>query len=122
MILPSGFESRIDNLMTLTGTVDLKKVKKIATLKEVQTQYHSLIQTMQKTIYGGAPGAVNVIIDFEKAKALRPLFVNDSLLDDKTQADVTTEMQDDEAADKKALIRHAATQSLIMLGKGEPWA
>ena len=107
MILQFGFEAQIDNLMTLIGTIDLNKVKKIATLKEVQTEYHSLIQKMQKRIPGGEPGTVNVITDFEKAKALRPLFVNDSLLDDKAQADVITEMKDDEATDKKALILRA---------------
>lgn len=107
MILQFGFESQIDNLMTLIGTIDLNKVKNIATLKEVQTEYHSLIQKMQKRIPGGEPGTVNVITDFEKAKALRPLFVNDSLLDDKAQADVITEMKDDEATDKKALILRA---------------
>lgn len=96
--------------MTLIGTVDLKKVKKIAPLKEVQTQYHSPIQTMQKTISGGVPGAANVIIDFEKPEALRPLFVNDSLIENTTQADVLTEMQDHEAADKKALIRRSTMQ------------
>jgi hypothetical protein len=72
MILQFGFASQIDNLMTLIGTIDLNKVKKIATLKEVQTEYHSLIQKMQKRIPGGESGTVNVITDFEKAKALRP--------------------------------------------------
>ena len=107
MILQFGFESQIDNLMTLIGTSDLIKAKKITTLKEVQAEYHALIQKMQKRAPGGEPGTVNIITDFEKAKALRPLFVNDSLLDDKAQADVITEMRDDEAIEKKTLILRA---------------
>lgn len=107
MILQFGFESQIDNLLTLIGTIDLNKVKKIKTLKEVQTEYHLLIQKMQRRTPGGEPGTVNVITDFDKAKALRPLFVNDSLLDDKMQADVITETKDDEANEKKALILRA---------------
>ncbi|MFS0758308.1 HEXXH motif-containing putative peptide modification protein [Noviherbaspirillum sp. 1P10PC] len=107
MILQFGFESQIDNILTLIGTIDFKGVKKITTLKEVQSEYHSLIQKMQRRTPGGTPGTVNVITDFEKAKTLRPLFVNDSLLDDKMQADVITETKDDETSDKKALILRA---------------
>ncbi|WP_194714694.1 aKG-HExxH-type peptide beta-hydroxylase [Noviherbaspirillum soli] len=107
MILQFGFESQIDNVLNLIGTIDFNRAKKITTLKEVQTEYHSLIQKMQMRTPGGAPGTVNVITDFEKAKTLRPLFVNDSLLDDKMQADVITETKDDEATDKKALILRA---------------
>jgi len=107
MILQFGFESQIDNILTLIGTIDFKGVKKITTLKEVQSEYHSLIQKMQRRTPGGTPGTVNVITDFEKAKTLRPLFVNNSLLDDKMQADVITETKDDETSDKKALILRA---------------
>lgn len=107
MILQFGFESQIDNLMTLIGTINLIKAKKITTLKEVQTEYHALIQKMQKRIPGGKPGTVNIITDFEKAKELRPLFVNDSLLDDKAQGDVIAEMRDDEAIEKKTLVLRA---------------
>lgn len=93
--------------MTLIGTIYLDKVKKIATLKEAKSEYHSLIQEMQKRLPGGEPGTVNAITHFEKEKALRPLFVNNSLLDDKTQAAAITELKDDEATDKMALILRA---------------
>lgn len=93
--------------MPLIGTICLAKVKKIAILKEAQTEYHSLIQKMQKRMPGGEPGTVNVITNFEKEKALWPLFVNNFLPDDKTQADAITKLKDDEATDKKALILRA---------------
>jgi hypothetical protein len=110
MILQSGLESQIDNLVTLIGTTDIHNARSLNSLESVQIAYRSFIERLQKRTLDGEPGKVNIICDAEKAKKLRPFFINDSLLDDKHQNEVISSEEDGHTQEKSDLIHRARKQ------------
>ena len=107
MILQSSLESQFDNLLTLIGTSDINHARSLNSLVSVQIAYRSFIERIQKRSIEGKPGEVNIICDVEKAKKLRPLFINDSLLDDKNQDKVILDKEDSHINEKADLICRA---------------
>jgi hypothetical protein len=94
MILQSSLESQINNLVTLIGTNSINDARSLKSLSSMQVAYRSFIERLQKRTLDGKSGEVNIISDTKKANALRPLFINDSLLDDKNQSEVIAEKED----------------------------
>jgi len=107
MILQFGVQAQIENLVTLIGTRNITVARSLTTLAQVQAEYQTFIERFQQRIPGGQPGAADFVTDVEAAKRLRLLFTNDSLLDDKAQAEVIAEAREPNAAAKQSLIARA---------------
>lgn len=107
MILQSSIESQFDNVVTLIGTKNINSARSLNSLTALQIAYRSFIEQLQKRPLSGPPGNVNIISDPEEAKQLRPLFINDSLLDDKHQQQVIATEADRYTQGKADLISRA---------------
>lgn len=107
MLMQFGLQSQIHNILTLIGTKSLHDVKSISTLEEVRSEYRDFIFRVQHRTAGGKCGRVNFVTDVEEANRLRPLFINDSTLDDKRQAQVIDAHIDPLASQKADLIARA---------------
>ncbi|WP_063925965.1 aKG-HExxH-type peptide beta-hydroxylase [Cupriavidus sp. IDO] len=110
MILQFGVHAQIDNLVTLIGSRNLAEARSLATISQVQSEYRAFIEHLQRRVPSGKPGVVGFVTDFETAKRLRSLFVNDSLIDDKAQAEVIAEGREPDIAVKQQLITRALAE------------
>ncbi|MGI4814159.1 MAG: aKG-HExxH-type peptide beta-hydroxylase [Janthinobacterium lividum] len=110
MILQTSFAKQIETVITLAGVIDLESSKKFSSVNDLKHGYRALLQSLgQRDIRVGATEP-SFITNAEEAKKLRILFSNDSLLDDKTQAAVINDQQDDEAHEKEDRLVRALSE------------
>ncbi|WP_354687318.1 aKG-HExxH-type peptide beta-hydroxylase [Cupriavidus necator] len=107
MILQSGTQQQISNLVTLIGTEGLSSARSLKSLRDLQAGYRCFIERTQRRHPAGAVGTTRIVTDPDEANRFRPLFVNDSLLDDKAQSIVIEKSEDPEAPEKHALLERA---------------
>ncbi|MEZ0602720.1 HEXXH motif-containing putative peptide modification protein [Paraburkholderia sp. IW21] len=110
MILQTSFSRQIETIITLAGVIDLDSSKKYSSVSDLKHGYRALLQSLgQRDVRVGATEPY-FITNAEEAKKLRVFFSNDSLLDDKAQAAVINEQQDDEALEKEDRLVRALSE------------
>lgn len=107
MILQFGTQQQISNLLTLIGSDNLPLVRSLKSLSDLQVHYRKFIERVQRRHPVAAVGMTRIVTDAIEANHLRPLFANDSLLDDKAQSIVIEKTADPEASEKSALLGRA---------------
>ncbi|ARU25660.1 hypothetical protein RSSE_p1477 (plasmid) [Ralstonia solanacearum] len=102
MILQTNLAQQIETLVTLTGTLQFSASKKYSSLEHLRKGYRAFLATLGQRPIDVDSTELAWITDGDKVGALRSLFSNDSLLDDKLQAIVIGEKRDDDCASKEA--------------------
>lgn len=107
MILQTGFDEQVRTILTLVGTVDLKSAKTYSSISDLAHGYRSFLGTLGQRPLSVSATGTQFVSDAITARSLSRLFSNDSLLDDKGQAAVIIDGDDDEAEVKRAAIERA---------------
>ncbi len=110
MILQTGFQKQIETVITLARAADIEGSQHYSSVTELKRGYRELLQSLgQRDVRVGAMEP-SFITDAEDAEKMRAFFSNDSLLDDKAQAKVINERQDDEAHEKEIRLVRALSE------------
>lgn len=107
MILQTSFADQIQTITTLTGAIDLTGTKRYGSLSELAAGYRRFLNSLNQRTVDTARSTPKLITSLEEAMKLSAYFSNDSLLDDKAQTSVISNMQDDQAVEKEARLSQA---------------
>jgi hypothetical protein len=100
MILQTGLPKQIETIITLARATTLEKPITILSVDDMKHGYRTFLQSLGQRNVDVTALNPSFTIRQEDTKRLRAPFSNDSLLDDKAQADVICERQDHEALEK----------------------
>ncbi|WP_216854906.1 hypothetical protein [Burkholderia sp. L27(2015)] len=101
MILQTSFSKQIETIITLAGVTDRESIKKYSSVDNLRRGYRTFLQSLGQRDINVTETNPSFVKDADDAKKLRVFFSNDSLLDDKAQAAVIDEQQDDETIEKE---------------------
>lgn len=116
MILQTGFSAQVRTIASLAGSVDWLLTKKCTSLSELAYLYRRFLHGMDQRKIKCERELPKIVSDYREAVELSALFSNDSLLDDKAQADVISFTVDEFAEQKTEILQ----KGLIALSEFVP--